>query len=58
MVTERGDADEWPTEVDPLAGAILPMIEAIYAQTHDNSPERACAMRKLMLSVERISRAS
>jgi hypothetical protein len=58
MVTEHDDtSDELPAEVDPLAGAILPMIEAIFAASHEGSPERERAMAELFSSIARIRAA-
>jgi hypothetical protein len=57
VTTERDDASDELPEVDPLAGSILPMVESIFAATHEDSPERAAAMRELMSSVERIRSA-
>jgi hypothetical protein len=60
MVTERDDeTDETdlPAEVDSLGGAILPMIEAVFAASHEGSPEREAGMRELMSSIARIRAA-
>jgi hypothetical protein len=53
MIAGFSETDEVP-EADPIRGAILPVIEAIFAATHDGSPERAAAMGELMLAVDRI----
>jgi hypothetical protein len=58
MVAERDEADTgWPAEADPIRGSILPLIEAIFATTHDGSVQRAAAMGELMLAVDRIRAA-
>jgi hypothetical protein len=57
IAPDEADETEWPVEADPLAGSVLPMIEAIFTQTHDGSPERAAAMGELMSAVERIRAA-
>jgi hypothetical protein len=49
--------EDWPGDGDPIRGAALPLIEAIFAATHEGSPERAAAMCELMLSVDRIRAA-
>jgi hypothetical protein len=51
---EQTDFEDWPAEGDPICGAILPLIEAVFVATHDGSPERAAAMGELMLAVDRI----
>jgi hypothetical protein len=56
MVAEFSETDELP-EVNPICGAILPLIEVIFAVTHGGSPERAAAMGELMLAVDRIRAA-
>jgi hypothetical protein len=56
-VPEQTDFEDWPAEADPIRGAILPLIEAIFVVTHDGSPERAAAMGELMLAVDRIRAA-
>ena len=56
MVAEFSETDEVP-EADPIRGAILPLIEAIFVATHDGSRERAAAMGELMLAVDRIRAA-
>jgi hypothetical protein len=43
------EVDEVPEASDPLAGSILPVIEAIFAATHEGSSERSAAMGELML---------
>jgi hypothetical protein len=48
---------DWPAEADPIGGALLPLIEHIFAATHGGSPERAAAMGELMLAVNRIRAA-
>jgi hypothetical protein len=57
MVAEFSETDELPEAGDPIRGASLPLIEAIFVATHDGSPERAVAMNELMLAVERIRAA-
>jgi hypothetical protein len=56
MVAEFLETDEVPEAGagDPIRGAILPLIEAIFVATHGGSPERAAAMGELMLAVDRI----
>jgi hypothetical protein len=56
MVAEFSETDEVP-EADPIRGAILPLIEAIFAATHDGSVQRAAAMGELMSAVDRIRAA-
>jgi hypothetical protein len=70
MVAEFSETDE-VLEADPIRGAILPLIEAIFVATHDGSRERAAAfvathdgsreraaaMGELMLAVGRIRAA-
>jgi hypothetical protein len=51
---EQTDFEDWPAAADPIRMAALPLIEAIFAATHDGSPERAAAMGELMLAVDRI----
>jgi hypothetical protein len=57
MVAEFSETDEVPEVGDPIRGAILPLIEAIFAATHDGSVQRAAAMGELMLAVDRIRAA-
>jgi hypothetical protein len=61
MTTERDEVDEGPDlpaeSADPLAGAILPMIEAVFEMTAPDSPERERGMRELMSSIARIRAA-
>jgi hypothetical protein len=57
MVAEFSETDEVPEAGDPIRAGILPLIEAIFAATHDGSPERAAAMGELMLAVDRIRAA-
>jgi hypothetical protein len=33
---------------DPIGGALLPLIEAIFSETRDGSSERAAALSELM----------
>ena len=55
MTIERDvEFKDWPAEADAIRGASLPLIEVIFAATHDGSPERAAAMGELMLAVDRI----
>jgi hypothetical protein len=42
---------------DPIGGAVMPLVEAIFAVTRDGSPERAAALGELMLAVDRIRTA-
>jgi hypothetical protein len=55
MGIDRTFAD-WPGDGDgdPIRGAALPLIEAIFAATHDGSAERAAALSELMASIDRI----
>jgi hypothetical protein len=46
--------EDWPSEGDPIRGAALPLIEAIFAVTRDGSSERAAALGELMSAVDRI----
>jgi hypothetical protein len=48
--------EAWPGEGegDPIRGAALPLIEAIFAVTRDGSSERAAALGELMSAVDRI----
>jgi hypothetical protein len=58
MAAEHDEGFEaWPAEADPIRGAILPLIEAIFVVTHVGSRERAAAMSELMLAVDRIRAA-
>jgi hypothetical protein len=57
MVAEFSQTDELPEAGDAIRGAILPLIEVIFAATHGGSPERAAAMGELMLAVDRIRAA-
>jgi hypothetical protein len=49
--------EDWPSEGDPIRGAALPLIEAIFAVTRDGSSERAAALGELMSAVDRIRQA-
>jgi hypothetical protein len=53
---DRSFAD-WPSDGDPIRGAALPLIEAIFAVTRDGSSERAAALSELMSAVDRIRAA-
>jgi hypothetical protein len=46
--------EDWPGDGDPIRGAALPLIEAIFAVTRDGSSERAAALGELMSAVDRI----
>jgi hypothetical protein len=46
--------EDWPSEGDPIRGAALPLIEAIFAVTRDGSSERAAALAELLAAVDRI----
>ena len=54
MVAGFSETDEVPEAGDPIRGTILPLIEAIFAATHDGDPQRAAAMGELMSAVDRI----
>jgi hypothetical protein len=44
-------------EPDPLRTAALPLLEYVFAATHDGSAERAAAMGELMSAIDRICAA-
>jgi hypothetical protein len=53
----EADFEDWPTEVDLLRMAALPLIEHIFAATAPGSPERARAMGEVLQVAERIKQA-
>jgi hypothetical protein len=59
MVSETDEESAYTIRAvdDPIAGSILPLVEAIFAETCDDMAARARAMSELMLSVDRIKQA-
>jgi hypothetical protein len=57
MTPERDEAADELPEADPLAGSILPLIEAVFEMTAPDSPERAAAMNEVLALPGRIRAA-
>ena len=49
--------EAWPSDGDPIRGAALPLIEAIFGMTLDGSSERAAALSELMRAIDLIRAA-
>jgi hypothetical protein len=48
------DFEDWPAAPDPIATALMPLIELIFAMTADGSAERSRAMGEVLALPARI----